>query len=95
MSGKQNCWEHTKCSREPGGINTAKLGICPASTDTSANGINGGKNGGRICWAIAGTISTQKDQRTPARNLVSCLVCNFFKIVKNEEGDNFHITKRS
>ncbi len=55
MSGKQNCWEYNKCGREPSGINTAKLGICPATTNTSANGFNGGKNGGRICWTIAFT----------------------------------------
>lgn len=95
MSGKINCWEYNKCGREPGGINTTNLSICPAATDTSADGINGGKNGGRICWAIAGTMGSKKDQRTPAQNLVSCLICNFFKLVKNEEGDSFHITNRS
>ncbi len=94
MSGKQNCWEYNKCGREPGGINTAKLDICPASTDTSADGLNDGKNGGRICWSIAGTLRIE-GQRIPARNLVSCLICDFFKLVKKEEGDNFRISTRS
>jgi len=34
----------------------AELGVCPAVVDTSSNGLNGGKNGGRMCWAITGTF---------------------------------------
>ncbi len=54
MSQKQNCWEFLKCGRGSGG--KAEHSTCPASTDTSANGLNEGKNGGRICWAISGTF---------------------------------------
>ncbi|MEW6601815.1 MAG: two-CW domain-containing protein [Nitrospirota bacterium] len=92
MPSKQNCWEYNKCGREPGGINAGKMGICPTTTDESANGLNEGTNGGRICWAIAGTLGL-KVKRTPARNLVSCLVCDFFKLVKKEEGEEFRISK--
>jgi len=52
MTIKINCWEFRKCGREPNGAKAAKLGICPVSIDASADGLNGGKNGGRICWVI-------------------------------------------
>ena len=51
-----NCWEFKKCGREIGGIKVEELGICPAASDTSVNEFNRGQNGGRICWAVAGTF---------------------------------------
>ncbi len=53
---KLNCWQVKKCGREPGGAEEAQLGTCPATAETAVNGINNGKNGGRSCWAIAGTL---------------------------------------
>ncbi len=52
MSEKLNCWEWKQCGREPGGVNVASLGICPASTEMKMNGVHGGKNGGRTCWIV-------------------------------------------
>ncbi len=52
---KINCWEFKKCGRQPGGTNVAKEGICPASVERRTNGIHGGRNGGRCCWAILAT----------------------------------------
>ena len=57
---KQNCWEFKKCGREPGGVKTAELGVCPAATTEKANGLNSGRNGGRACWAIAANGSATK-----------------------------------
>ncbi len=85
MAVKQNCWEFKKCGREPDGTKVAELGICPAATDTSTNGLNGGKNGGRICWAIAGTFSDNV-QGTFAKERFSCVTCDFFILVEKEEG---------
>jgi len=84
---RMNCWEYNKCEREPGGQKTAELGICPAAADTSFNGINSGKNAGRICWAVAGTFCGGKVQGAFAEKRISCIGCNFFKIVQKEEGD--------
>ncbi len=86
---KLNCWEFKKCHRQPGGSKTGELGVCPAGTETRVNGVNGGKNGGRACWAIAGTLCQDKIQGTFADKLLDCLKCDFFKIVINEEGKNF------
>ena len=83
---KLNCWEILKCGREPNGINADELGVCPTSTDVTADGLNGGKNGGRICWAIAGSFCGQHEKAgTFARNKLSCMGCEVFQTVKNEE----------
>ncbi|MBI4669567.1 MAG: hypothetical protein HY747_10385 [Elusimicrobia bacterium] len=83
---KLNCWEFKKCGREPGGANVESMGICPASTEKSCDGFNGGKNGGRICWAAAGTFCGGKVQGIFAKKVSVCLECNFFQQVVKEEG---------
>jgi hypothetical protein len=88
---KLNCWEILKCGREPGGFNTEKLGVCPAAVATDCDGLNGGKNAGRICWAIAGTFCNGKVQGTFAQKQVSCMSCEVFKKVKEEEGVSMSI----
>ena len=81
-----NCWEFKKCGREPGGAKVAELGVCPASTETKVNGVNNGKNGGRSCWALAGTFCGGKVQGTFADKLSNCIDCEFYKKVGQEEG---------
>ena len=86
---KKNCWELKNCGRETGGAKTADLGVCPAAADTSSNGVNNGKNGGRICWAVAGTFCGGKVQGDFAQKSVSCMSCEVFKQVKVEESGTF------
>ena len=86
---KQNCWEFKKCGREQGGAKEAELGVCPAATDASSNALNGGKNGGRICWAVTGTFCGGQVQGTFAQKQLSCLVCDFFIKTKEEERLSF------
>ena len=89
-----NCWEIKNCGREPGGVNAGELGACPAATDISCNGINSGKNAGRICWAIAGTFCCGKVQGDFAQKSVFCMSCEVFRQVKEEEGpDHFILLK--
>jgi hypothetical protein len=90
---KLNCWEMNKCGREPGGSKAGELGVCPAASDTSSNGINSGKNGGRICWVIAGTFCGGNVQGTFAKKHVSCMSCEVFKQIKSEEGSEFSLMK--
>lgn len=90
---KKNCWEFKRCGREPGGVYVADMGVCPAAApDPKLNGLNNGKDGGRICWAIAGTYCGDKIQGRFAQGKDSCLKCNFYKLVKSEEANNFHLT---
>ncbi len=86
MEKRENCWEFKQCHREPGGTKVSELGECPAATDVSCNGINEGKNAGRICWAVAGTFGGGKIQGTSAEKELSCMTCDFFKKVEAEEG---------
>ncbi len=86
MAERQNCWEIKKCGRETGGAKVAELGVCPAAVDTSSDGINKGKNGGRICWALVGTFCGGKVQGSFAEKRLSCMTCDVYKQVQEEEG---------
>ena len=86
---KKNCWELKDCGREPGGRNSAEFGVCPAASNTMSDGINGGINGGRLCWAVAGTVCNGIIQGSFAQKQGSCLCCTVFKQVKEEEGQKF------
>ncbi len=88
---KLNCWEIQKCGRELGGERVEELGVCPASIDTSSDGVNGGQNGGRLCWIVAGTLSDHEVCGEYAKNMDSCTSCEVFQRVKEEEGREFSI----
>ena len=77
-----------KCGREPGGAKAAELGTCVAATDSSYEGINAGKNAGRICWAVAGTCCGGEIQGTFAEKRDSCTECPFYRAVQEEEGSS-------
>lgn len=86
---KKNCWEVLNCGREPGGENVDELGICPAAFIEETDGANEGKNGGRICWAVSGTLCNGECAGTFAQKLLDCLNCEFMKQVNTEEGREF------
>jgi tRNA A-37 threonylcarbamoyl transferase component Bud32 len=86
QKGRLNCWEVMMCGRETGGQNTAEYGVCPAAADESYDGINSGKCGGRICWAVAGTFCGGCVQGSYADKRFSCLNCDFYQMVQEEEG---------
>jgi hypothetical protein len=83
-----NCWEVKNCGREPGGSKITEFGVCPAASVTKVNGLNHGKNGGRVCWALTGTYCGGKVQGSYAIKLGNCMDCEFYKTVRNEEGKN-------
>jgi hypothetical protein len=84
---KLNCWEAEECGREPGGANADALGVCPATTAQFFDGTNCGKNGGRFCWAVAGTLCDGVIQGTFAMKATSCMHCQFYlQVVQEERG---------
>lgn len=89
---KKNCWEVKGCGREPGGKNAKELGVCPAATEEKIDGLHGGKNAGRACWAVAGTFCEGRVQGTFAQKYQDCSLCDFFKQVRKEEGADYHIS---
>ena len=88
---KQNCWEVRKCGREPGGEKSKELGVCPAAVSGEGDVINGGKNRGRICWYVGGTLCGGKVQGTYAKKMKTCRDCPFFEQVQKEEGDDLRM----
>jgi hypothetical protein len=84
-----NCWDFKSCGRGPGGSRVDEFGVCPAATDTGRNGINGGEKAGRHCWWVAGTLCEDEPQGPWASKLKDCVACDFFRHVREEEGDNF------
>ena len=90
MSSRKNCWEVKGCGRQPGGAKVAELGVCPAPT-ANLSGVNAGNHGGRICWALAGTLCGGKVQGTFAQKAVNCMACEFYAIVRREEGSAFKL----
>lgn len=89
---KQNCWEFKGCERQEGGKKAEELGVCPASIDERLNGAHSGKNAGRACWVLAGTMCGGKVQGIFAQKYANCEYCDFFKAVRNEEGPKFELS---
>lgn len=86
---KKNCWEFKQCGREPGGARIGELGVCPAAIENRVDGINEGKKGGRACWAITGTFCSGVVEGRFASKVEACLQCDFYGIVRNEQGVSF------
>lgn len=85
INGMINCWEFKKCGRIPELITSEEHDVCPVTTATYVDGINRGKNGGRICWSIAGTFSDKGVLGKFAAEKFSCVTCDFFNLVNKEE----------
>jgi hypothetical protein len=88
---KLNCWEFKKCGREPGGPKVSELGVCPVPLEHRTDSINGGKNGGRSCWAISNSLCGNKVQGNYLDKLTNCMACQFYKHMVREEGMDFVI----
>jgi hypothetical protein len=87
--GKLNCWEFKKCGREPGGAKAEELGVCPAAVDDKYHGVNKGKNSGRVCWLVPGTLCDIKMKGKRLKKQWECSQCMVFQVIREEEGDNF------
>ncbi len=83
---KLNCWEFMGCGREPGGARAEEFGVCPAATMVSADGLNDGVNGGRVCWLIEDSGCRMVLEKIGRGCMSSCMRCEFHLHVKSEEG---------
>jgi hypothetical protein len=81
---KLNCWESKKCGQEAS---------CPAAKETKLEGVNSGKNAGRSCWTVSGTLLDGKPQGSFASKLSVCSGCEFFRQVRQEEGAEYQASK--
>lgn len=81
-TSKKNCWEVMGCGFGPGAGNG---NICPAAADERLHGVHGGRNAGRACWVIAGTLCGGEVSGTFARKMETCFRCPFYRQVRAEE----------
>jgi hypothetical protein len=88
-SRKLNCWEYKKCGRQPQGARTKDLGLCPATVETGLDNVHAGTNAGRSCWVVSGTLCSGVVQGTFAQKYKNCEVCDFYQMVRKEEGAGF------
>lgn len=89
---RQNCWELHRCGRELGGAHVHDLGVCPAATTRTLDGVHGGKNAGRSCWVVAGTLCGGEVQATFAKKFENCQACDFYRKVQKEESGGFQMS---
>ena len=92
MPEYQNCWEYEKCGREPYGKNVKTMGVCPAATEAKLDGVHGGKNAGRACWVVAGTLCDGKVQGIFAQKYSTCRDCDFYQKVQQENFTDFQVS---
>ena len=79
-----NCWEAKNCGREPNGENVPLYGVCPVSTYTTLDGIHGGKNGGRCCWAVMPFSTDMTNENLCCSGgILECHECDFYRSVIN------------
>ncbi len=83
---KINCWEFMKCGNGLSSNGNGKCGRCPVADQTMADGSNGGKNGGRICWIIAESCDEGEVKCSDVYRKSSCFSCEFRFKVMVEEG---------
>jgi hypothetical protein len=83
---KLNCWEFMKCGRHVEKDKTGKSDVCPVATEKSADGLNDGVNGGRICWIVADTCCNKWIPCQGNKRKDPCFSCEFRFKVMMEEG---------
>ncbi len=60
--------------------------MLPGVRSRDYDGVNEGQNGGRFCWAVAGTLCGGEVQGTFAVKAMNCMSCNFYSMVVREQG---------
>ncbi len=69
-----------------------ELGVCPATNEKRLNRVHHGRNAGRSCWAVAGTLCKGEKQGTYSAKVDSCTACDFYHLVKKEETTDFKMS---
>ena len=92
---KLNCWQFMGCgkqvNKDPSSCSTSTC-QCPASIETSYDGVHGGKNAGRVCWFVLQTLCYGSVQKTYEQKYQTCSGCDFYRSVVDEEDAKFLIS---
>ena len=89
---KRNCWQVKKCGREAGGEKVKEMGTCPVSVERRLHGTHDGDCAGRACWIVAGSYCGGTEQGTFAQKYHNCEKCEFYQMVRQEEGLKFKMS---
>lgn len=84
---RKNCWEFVNCESGKKRMRFRKVPVCPVRNEKRLNGIHGGKNAGRACWVVAGTLCNGQVQGAFEEKCENCFACNFYRYVMNQERD--------
>ena len=91
-AAKLNCWQFMGCGKqkiEDRSSCPTNTCPCPASIEKSFDGIHGGKNAGRACWSVLRTQCYGSVQKTLEQKYQTCLSCDFYHFVIDEEDTHF------
>lgn len=84
---KLNCWEYQGCGLGPLSEDEAPRPVCSAALAEELDGVHGGTNGGRACWAIADTMCEGCEGMTvEEKYATTCRKCALHYRVEIEEG---------
>jgi hypothetical protein len=86
---KKNCWDVKKCNRC---LTAAGEESCPVCREERLDGVHGGLNGGRACWTISHTLCGGDKQGTFGDKFKNCQDCDFYNLVRAEEGGAFQLS---
>lgn len=87
VPAKLNCWEFMGCDTL---IRDELAGaFCPVVTARILDAVHGGRNGGRVCWIVPGTLCGGSAQGNAVQKARTCQDCDFYRSVLAEEGRNF------
>jgi len=86
---KLNCWEVKSCGKC---TTMVEDDACPVCRESKLNGVHGGLNAGRACWTVSHTKCGGSTQGDFGKKFNSCMECNFYKLVKDEEKGAFMLS---
>jgi hypothetical protein len=88
---KLNCWQFMGCGLQMRKrcSHLSDTCPCPASVERSLDGIHGGRNAGRVCWVVLQTQCYGSVQKTYEQKYKTCLLCDFYHSVVDEEDTDF------
>lgn len=86
---KKNCWEVKACERC---ITILGGEACPVCREAKLHGTHGGVNGGRACWTVPHTKCGGISQGSVSNKSSTCIKCNFYNMVKEEEKASFQFS---
>jgi hypothetical protein len=84
-----NCWDFMGCEFAKfleGEDSKLESGCCPVLLMNEYNGFNNGTYAGRACWLVLNTKCFNSLQRNYNEKFKSCIDCEFYKLVIEEEG---------